>query len=213
MTLKQIGSVAVVLAAFFLFGWFIGRHNGRNSVRTTKIEPIKGVVTAEDLVKGMTETKPDTVFVPVYVCEKGSDRLAYSTETQPVAPEVVPIENLDPGPERNGAIMAVLTDWNTKRYYKGTLFDDPHAGTVTYGFDVQFNRAGQIDYHFDPAPVPKARPRLRPTVGGEIYTNGQHSFGGGVQYGAFGLNVRALKLPGTTGETGYAFGVGAQIVF
>ena len=211
MALKQIGIIAAVLAAFFLFGWFAGRHSGRNSVRTTEIEPFSGMVTADDVARGMTETKPDTVYIPIPV--PGPERIVYSTEVQPVKPDVVPIQSVEPGPERDAAVNAALIDWNTKRSYTGVLFDDPRIGTVTYDFDVQFNRAGQIGYRFEPAPILKTRPRLRPTVVGEFYTNGQHAFGGGVQYGEFVLNVRALKLPRTVSEAGYAFGVGAQIIF
>ena len=211
MTLRQIGIIATVLAAFFLFGWLTGWHNGRNFVRSTETGPVVGVVTAEEVAKSMTESKPDTVYVPVPV--PGPERIVYSTKVQPGAPEVVPIETVTTGSARDAAVDAALLDWNTKRTYAGTFFDNKTVGTFTYAFDVQFNRAGQIDYRFDPAPVPKARPRLRPTIGGEIYTNGQYSFGGGVLYGAFGLNARALTFPKSASEDGFAFGVGAQIIF
>lgn len=213
MKLKDIGIIAVVLAAFFLFGWCSGRHSGRNSVKQTKIGSISGVVAVEEVAKGLTESKPDTVFVPVPVYVPGPERVVYSTETQPVAPDVVPIETVPVGPERDAAVDAALLDWNTKRSYTGTLFDNKAVGTVTYAFDVRFNRVGQIDYNFDPAPIQKTPARLRPTIGGEYYTNGQYAFGGGVQYGAFGLNVRALKLPKSASEDGFAFGIGAQILF
>lgn len=213
MALKHTGIIAAVLMVFFLFGWFAGRHNGRNSVKTAKINPISGVVSAEEVAKGLTETAPDTIYVPEYIYIEKDDRITYAAETQSATPKIVPIENLDPGPERDAAINAALIDWNTKRSYKGTLFDDKNIGTLTYVFDVQFNRAGQIDYRFEPVPIKKQRTRLRPTVGGEYYTNGQYAFGGGVQYGAFGINVRALKQPKTVPEDGFAFGVGVQIIF
>lgn len=213
MKLRDIASLFLVVIGIFLVGWLMGRHNGRNSVRMTETGPVSGVVTAEEVAKGMTESKPDTVYVPVPVYIREDDRLGYSTETQPVAPEVVPIETVEPGSKRDAAVDAVLIDWNTKRSYTGTLFDNKTVGTFSYAFDVQFNRAGQIDYRFDPAPIPKPRTRLRPTIGGEYYSNGQYAFGAGIQYSAFGLNVRALKLPKSATEDGYAFGIGAQIIF
>lgn len=213
MTLKQIGIIAATLAAFFLFGWVTGRYSGRNSVRMAETGSIAGVVTAEDVADGLSETKPDTVYIPVTVYAPGPERVVYSTETQPVAPDIVPVETVPAGTMRDAAVDAALIDWNTKRSYKGTLFDSKASGTLTYAFEVQFNRAGQIDYRFDPAPVPKPRARLRPTIGGEYYTNGQYAFGGGVQYGAFGLNVRALKSPKSASNDDFAFGVGAQIMF
>lgn len=234
MTLKQTGIILAILTAIFLSGWFMGRHSGKNSRGTIETEPIRGTVEAEVVAQGMTEVKPDTIFVPVRVYVPGSGRDAsssertvsspehvlsdpeqapYSTQVQAVAPEVVPIGSVEPGPERDAAIEAALVDWNTKRSYSGELFNDPRAGKLKYNFDVQFNRAGEIGYQFEPAPAPKPRTRLRPTIGGEYYTNGQYTFGGGVQYGAFGLNVRALRLPKSAEGRGLALGVGAQIIF
>jgi hypothetical protein len=145
-----------ILFLFFTLGTFMGWHAHPNC---SVIESIEGVVPLETVAGGMTEEKPDTIYVPVPVPVPGPERIVYSTETQAVEPEVIPIETVEPGPERDAAVSAALIDWNTKRSYKGTLFDDPRAGTVSYSFDVQFNRAGHIDYRFTPVspPAPKAK--------------------------------------------------------
>jgi hypothetical protein len=155
----------------------------------------------------MTETAPDTIYVPTKIYVQGPERIVYSTEVQRVAPEVVPIETV-PEPQRDSVLMAAVIDWNTTRAYKGTLFDDPAVGTVSYDFAVQFNRVGQIGYQFVPARTAKPPPRLRPTVGGEYYTNGMYAFGVGAQRGAIGVNVRALKI-----DNSYALGIGVQVIF
>jgi hypothetical protein len=210
MKLKEIGIIATVLLLVFLFGWFAGRYDGRNSVKTTITTPFEGVVTVGILEKGMSETKPDTIYVPylVYIETEGHDRQVSAS----IENKKVPIETIESDTIRDEAINTALVDWNTKRSYSGVFFDSETSGAFSYAFDVQFNRAGEIQYRFEPAPIliPERRIRLRPTIGGEYYTNGQYSFGGGVQYGAFGLNVRALSL---SGGKGYAFGVGAQFLF
>lgn len=101
-----------MLAVFFLFGWFTGRHNGRNSVGTAEIGPISGVVTAEDTAKGMSETPPDTIYVPKYIhIEKdGHDcQMLVTHDSQTITPEVVPIETVE-GPKRDSVINAALID-------------------------------------------------------------------------------------------------------
>lgn len=199
MKLKDIVIIIVALAIFFVFGWFAGR----NSVKTTEAKSFSGSTILEEPI----ETIPDTIFAPV---SRNSINLS---EVKQVVPKIVPIETILLGPERDAAISAALIDWNTKRSYAGTLFDGEEVGAVTYSFDVQFNRAGQISYAFNPAPVLKPKIRLRPTIGGEYYFNGQYSFGGGVQYGALGLNIRALRLNKSVSESSFAFGIGAQIAF
>lgn len=206
MKLKYSIIFAVALVAVsFLFGYCTGHSGGRDASGAVKIDVIEGAIPAVDVAAGMTETKSDTIYVPVPV--PGPERIVYSTEVQPVAPDVMPIETVPEGAPRDSAIMAAIRDWNVRRSYRGVILDDPAAGTVSYSFDVQYNRVGQIDYRFEPAEKPP--PKLRPAIGGEYYSNGQYAFGGGVQYGAFGLNVRALKLP----ASGFAVGIGAQIVF
>lgn len=199
MKLKWIGGAIVLIG--WLIGWLMGWRTGRNSVERVERTPVSGVVSVEDVEKNMTEIKPDTVYVP-YFAGKSAD----TSELKKV-----PVESLEPGPERDTAMYAALLDWNTKRSYSGTFFDDPAKGTFSYSFDVQFNRTGPIKYNFEPppVPVPKQRIKLRPVIGGEYYTNGWYSFGGGIQYGAIGLNVRMLSTRGK----GLAFGAGVQIIF
>lgn len=199
MKLKEIGVVLIVIVSVFLFGWCSGRNNGKNAVNKAEIPQISGVTTPS-IEK---ETTPETIkiLVPVHVAPNQS----VSAE-----PEIKPIDSIKTEEERTEAVSATLTDWNIKRTYSGILFSDKKVGKVTYNFDVQYNRAGAISYVFDPAPFAKQPSRLRPTIGGEAYTNGQYSFGGGVQYGSFGLNVRALSLKNSKD---YAFGIGLQVIF
>lgn len=202
MGLKRITAFLVLLAAFFWLGWLIGRRNGKNAIETIKPAVLTGFVPAVEVEKGLEEVKPDTVFVP---------KAGKAEEP----PKLVPVNETEPGPERTEAVTAALLDWNTRRIYSGTLFDDPTRGKVTYSFPVQFNKAGQIEYSYEPAPlpVPKQRKRMRLVIGGEYYTNGQYSFGAGVQYGVFGVNARILKPEKTLAGSGYALGVGVQFVF
>lgn len=211
MNLKSIALISAVFAAVFLFGWYSGRHSRRNAVRGPEIKPIEGVIPIDTMEKQMIEISPDTVFVRV----PGPTRIVYVEGDAVVRTDTlrIPVETLIPGPTRDSAIDATLIDWNTKRSYTGVLFDDPAAGRATYSFDVQYNRSGAIRYTFDPAPISKPRIRLRPTIGGEYYSNGQYGFGAGVQYGGFGANVRALKIENPQTPGSYAFGLGVQFVF
>lgn len=204
MDLKRTTAFLVLLAAFFWLGWLIGRHNGKNAIETIKPAVLTGFVPAVEMEKGLEEVKPDTVFVPVPEAGKAEE-----------PPKLVPVEETEPGPERAEAVKAALLDWNTQRIYSGTLFDDPTRGKVTYSFPVQFNKAGQIEYSYEPAPLPvlKQRKRMHLVIGGEYYTNGQYSFGAGLQYGVFGVSARMLKPEKTLVGSGYALGVGVQLIF
>ena len=100
--------------------------------------------------------KPDTIYVPVpmYAEKEGHDR-----QTQAIAENRnVSIETVEPGQECDEAINAALIDWNTKRSYSGTFFDNKTDGKFTYSFDMQFNKAGQINYKFELVPVPVLKP-------------------------------------------------------
>lgn len=169
--MKNFTILAIVLALFFVAGWIFGR---RTAPGCPEPVPIVGTVPADTVTAGMTETKPDTVFVPKLVPVPGPERIVYLPDTTAGAPEVVPIETVPTGPERDSALYAAAVDWNTARRYTGTLFDDPAAGRATYDFTIQFNRAGAIDYRFDPVPVVSVKPRR---------------WGVGVQAG-YGLTVR-----------------------
>lgn len=211
-----ISAFASALAAaviLFYLGWFFGR-NGTFSWRP---EPVSftGTVPADTVAVGMTETPPDTVFIPKLIPVPGPERIVYLPDTMPGAPVVVPIDSVPEGPDRDAAVDTAVTDWNAKRRYTGTLFDDPRVGSVAYDFTVQFNQAGAISYRFNPVPVSaKKEPlRLRPTFGGEYYANGQFSMGPGLLYGTIGANVRILSLPSSTGKSGFTAGIGVQVVF
>jgi hypothetical protein len=143
-------SVQILIAiALFVVGAFVGWHVRPECPAAV---PIAGTVPAVEVAEGMTETKPDTVYVPIPV--PGPERIKYVPATQTVSPEVVPIETIEPGPARDAAIETALIDWNTKRNYKGALFDGPRTGSLVYDFDVQFNRVGELRYQFTPPPIP-----------------------------------------------------------
>lgn len=179
---------ALAAVVIFLAGAILGFCT-RNMLLVGPGETITGSVPADTVAVGMTVTPPDTVFLPKIVRVPGPERIIYSTEVEQTAPEVVPIDSVPEGPERDSALYAVVVDWNTTRRYSGTLIDDPRAGKVSYAFSVQYNRAGQIDYRFDPAPVVTARPRrwgVGVQAGYGITADGLRPYiGVGVQYHLF----------------------------
>lgn len=196
------------MAEVLLIGWFFGRR----SIETIAPKAVSGSISAEVVAAGAIEVPPDTIYVPAphRSAAKASETHAGGVS---VVPGVVPIDGIETAPARDSSLLAAAVDWNTVRTYSGVLFDDKKAGILTYSFPVQFNRAGQIEYQFQPAPIAKPRLRIRPTIGGEYYLNGQWAVGAGVQYGQVGINLRALRREKSFSGEKFTFGVGAQFIF
>lgn len=199
----------LLCTAMLLIVFVLGVHIGTRSVERVKLTELGGSVSSDEVSSGLVEHKADTVCV---LSPQTTNTADISTTNAP--DRVVPIDRIEQGDERDAALLATATDWSTLRTYSGVMFDSPNAGRVTYSFPVQFNKVGGIDYTYTPpttyATVATPKKRIRPMIVCDMYTNGQHSFGVGAQYGSFGLSARALKPP--SGK-GYAFGIGAQIIF
>jgi hypothetical protein len=199
--------LAVTVLLLIGIGWILGYRAGKNSITVIDTPSVAGIISVTEVEKGMVETYPDTIFVPVTVTRP--ERIVTKTDTQYVYRELAPISEIKDSTVLAESVQSAITDWNIKRSYSGTLFDSKESGKLTYNLSVQHNRLGPLGYRFDPPTAIKAKIRIRATVGGEYYTNGQYAFGAGIQYGILGVNVRALKIE----KNKYALGAGINLIF
>lgn len=94
------------------------------------------------------------------------------------------------------AMKATVLDWNTRRDYSHTLFDDPEIGKMDLTFSIQYNKLGDLEWGFTPVQKivnPAPSPRLSPFVRASVTTLGVVGLGGGVRSGAWGFDLSIIR--------------------
>ena len=173
----------------------VGFYLGRQSVEiktTTKVvngKTIKKIVPIEQLV-------PIDVSMPTQVTYI---ERTYKGDT---------IYTVNPK-DSTESLKNVLNDWNLKRTYANTLFNDSINGRFDYKATVQFNKIGSFEYEFTPVKtvITKEKKRiLQPFVSASYSTIDIIGVGGGFFYHDLGVEVLYNKNY-INGNSGLSFGV------
>lgn len=173
----------------------VGFYLGRQSVEiktTTKVvngKTIKKLVPIEQLV-------PIDVSMPTqvtYIERKSNGDTIYT-----VTPK-------DP----TESLKNVLNDWNLKRVYANTVFNDSIYGRFDYKATVQFNKIGSFEYEFTPVKTVITKEKkhiLQPFVSASYSTIDIIGVGGGFFYHDLGFEVLYNKNY-INGNNGLSFGI------
>lgn len=181
--MKKASIIIVYGVICLAVGFFIGR----STIDTkTKTEYIKGAT--------MTGSVSPTQFEPIK--EERPDIQYRDTGS-------IKIVNL---PADTAAIIA---DWELKRTYKLTAFDNKTQGKLELFPVIQYNKLSALDYNFTPIIERQTIYKTKvwqPFISGSYSTLNYVNIGGGVFYHNLGLEYQYQKSLGNQTD-GHVFGV------
>ena len=94
------------------------------------------------------------------------------------------------------SLWETARDWNTRRSYRQTLFDDPDNGRMEVSFTVQYNRPGEVQWDYAPVPIKvicdTRKKKLSPFVRMSVSTLGTAGIGGGLRVGSWAFDASYL---------------------
>jgi hypothetical protein len=119
-------------------------------------------VRVETTVMSLLPMRQDTVYI---------DRMVYTREVVDTA--------------------AIIADYELKRSYAVQLFDNKQYGKLNIGFDVQYNRVGEMSYEFVPVTrIVYQEKAWRPFLSISYGTLGYAGVGAGMFYRSIGVGVQ-----------------------
>jgi len=187
MCTTQLRFYAKYLLIGLLFGIIIGFFFGRSTIDTkTKTEYFKG------------ETVTGSVS---------------PTQFEPIKEERPDIQYRDTGSikyiNRPVDTAAIIADWELKRTYKLTAFDNKTQGKLELFPVIQYNKLSALDYNFTPVIERQTIYKTKvwqPFISGSYSTLNYVGIGGGVFYYNMGLEYQYQKSLGNLGN-GHLIGI------
>jgi hypothetical protein len=186
MTTTQLRFYAKYLLIGIIIGLVIGFFGGRSSIDTTnKMEYIPG------------ETVTGSVS---------------PTQFEPIKEEKPDIQYRDTGSIKYVNLpadtAAIIADWELKRTYKLTAFDNKTQGKLELFPVIQYNRLSALDYNFTPM---IERQTISKTKVWQLFLSGSYStlgyigVGGGMFYHNIGVEYQ-YQIDYQSGNTGHLIG-------
>lgn len=158
-------------------GAYLGSKNTKYEVKYVQRERVGGNINMSGLAPNF-EYKPIKLDLKWDISPDGGNAL-YEPDSLLTSP-----------PDTLEAIWATVSDWNTRRTYTQTLFDNAE-GRLDVNLSLQYNRPQDIGWVFTPAPVPvpqiKKHRTLSPFVRASANTFGILGVGGGVYINHWGV--------------------------
>ncbi len=184
------GIAIVIVMASFIFGFYIGRNS--STQYRTEFKYVKGKV-VRDTIKIKSPIYSYSPQKIVYLNRSGKSDTSLTSD---------PKDTLE-------SLKMVLNDWNTKRVYSNTLFDDTVKGKIEVRSSVQYNKLVGMEYEYYPITKVESFERKRvviPYVGADYSTLNILSVGGGFFYHNMGVELMYNKNY-ANGKNGLSFGI------
>lgn len=102
---------------------------------------------------------------------------------------------------------AIIADWELKRTYKLTAFNNKTQGKLELFPVIQYNRLAALDYNFTPMIERQIKTKVwQPFASGSYSTLGYIGVGGGIFYYDIGIEYQYQKSLGSLSD-GHLFGL------
>ncbi|MDR1715703.1 MAG: hypothetical protein LBS20_07645 [Prevotella sp.] len=169
--MKKASLISLAMLVCLVVGIFIGRSTNDTEV---KLEYIKG--------ETITGSVSPTQFEPI---KEEKPNIQYR-DTGSIKYVNLPADT-----------AAIIADWELKRTYKLTAFDNKTQGKLELFPVIQYNRLAALDYNFTPMIERQIKTKVwQPFASGSYSTLGYIGIGGGVFYHNIGVEYQYQKSSG-----------------
>lgn len=182
------GAAAVLL---LLIGFWIGRATlpVKERVEYVPLPAVRGSLTGFELTPISEVLAGIPRFIPIY---RDLSVPQQARDSAPAPPEHLPARQID----TLASYRATIEDWNIRRTYARTLFDDPQLGRLSLTAAIQYNKLDTLGWEF--APIQRTvtqirRPTWQPFASIGYNTFEQGSIGVGALYKNVGGQVRLIR--------------------
>ena len=155
----------------------------------------------------------DTITKTEYIKSEKVTGSVSPAQFEPIKEETPDIQYRDTGSvkyiNRPVDTAGIIADWELKRTYKLTAFDNKTQGKLELFPVIQYNKLSALDYYFTPVierqTIYKTKV-LQPFISGSYSTLNYVGIGGGVFYHNLGLEYQYQKSLGSQSD-GHTFGL------
>lgn len=138
----QLVFIAIIIIAFGLIGFYLGRKTVKEGDTHTEIVYVEGETIIDSIPYPVPKyiVKPSDTADIIMACVR--DGIYTELFPERIVTEYVEIMKED--------TAEILKDWGTKRMYSETLFDIDTVGKCVVDASVQYNRLSLLSYSYTP---------------------------------------------------------------